>query len=74
MIRLGPIAWVAFALLFIGGLNWGLIGLFEFNLVAELFGEMTTLSRIVYTIVAIAGIYFLVTVTMGWHPHKHEHV
>lgn len=38
-------------LLIVGGLNWGLVGLFEFDLVAALFGEMSALSRIVYGLV-----------------------
>ena len=44
-------------LMVIGALNWLLVGLFDFNLVSYLFGEMTTLSRIVYTLVGLAGIY-----------------
>ncbi|MBD3331554.1 DUF378 domain-containing protein, partial [candidate division GN15 bacterium] len=38
-------------LLVVGGLNWGLVGLFNFDLVATIFGEMTALSRIVYILV-----------------------
>ena len=46
------------ALLIVGGLNWGLIGLFQFDLVASLFGGMSSLvSRIVYTLVGISAIY-----------------
>lgn len=43
----------------VGALNWGLIGFFRFNLVAFLFGDMTTISRIVYGIIGIAGIYLI---------------
>ena len=43
----------------IGALNWGLIGLFQFNLVAFLFGTMTLLSRIVYGLVGLSGIYLI---------------
>ena len=43
----------------IGAVNWGLIGLFKFDLVAFLFGSMTLLSRIIYTIVGICGIYLI---------------
>ena len=39
---------IALVLIIIGALNWGLIGLFEFDLVATIFGEMSVLSRIVY--------------------------
>ncbi|MBE6895386.1 MAG: DUF378 domain-containing protein [Ruminococcaceae bacterium] len=44
------------ALLIIGGINWGLIGLLNFDLVAFIFGEGSLLSRIVYTLVGVAAI------------------
>ena len=47
---------IALVLTIIGALNWGLIGLFDFNLVSTIFGDMTILSRIIYTLVGIAGI------------------
>ena len=40
----------------IGAVNWGLIGLFDFDLVAFIFGNMTLLSRIIYTVVAVCGL------------------
>lgn len=43
----------------IGAINWGLIGFFQFDLVAFLFGEMTLFSRIVYGIVGISGLYII---------------
>ncbi len=43
----------------IGAINWGLIGFFEFNLVAWLFGSLTWLSRIIYALVGICGLYTL---------------
>ena len=46
----------AFVLTIIGGINWGLVGLFSFDLVAYLFGAMSILSRIVYTLVALSAI------------------
>lgn len=49
----------ALTLSIIGAVNWGLIGLFKFGLVAFLFGSMTLLSRIIYTIVGICGIYLI---------------
>lgn len=47
---------VALIFTVIGALNWGLIGFFDFNLVASLFGDMTVLSRIIYSIVGVCGI------------------
>ena len=49
---------LALILVIIGALNWGLIGLFQFDLVASLFGgQSTLLSRAVYTLVGLAGVY-----------------
>lgn len=47
----------ALILVIIGAINWGLIGLFSFDLVATLFGNMATFTRIVYVLVGIAGLY-----------------
>jgi len=44
-------------LLVVGGLNWGLVGLMNFDLVASIFGQMSFLSRIVYIVVGISAIY-----------------
>ena len=48
---------IALALIVIGAINWGLIGLFRFNLVELLFGDMTILARIVYSLVGISGLW-----------------
>jgi len=48
------IAWV---LLVIGGLNWGLIGFFNFDLVGTIFGHMSGLTRIIYCLVGISALY-----------------
>ena len=50
-------------LLMVGGVNWGLVGLFDVNLVAALFGEMSTLSRMVYALVGLAALWCVFTVT-----------
>ena len=47
---------IALTLVIIGALNWLLIGLFSFDLVASIFGTMSILSRIIYTLVGISGI------------------
>ena len=46
----------ALVLTIIGAINWGLIGLFNFDLVAAIFGDMSTFSRIIYTLVGVAGL------------------
>ena len=48
---------IALVLIIIGAINWGLIGIFKFDLVATLFGEMSILSRLVYTLVGISGLW-----------------
>lgn len=48
---------IALVLIIIGALNWGLIGIFNFDLVAAIFGDMSVLSRIVYSLVGISGIW-----------------
>jgi len=60
MKKINTLEMLAMVLLVIGGLNWGLIGLFQYDLVAALFGDMSTLSRIVYTLVGISGLYGLI--------------
>lgn len=47
----------ALLLVVIGAINWGLIGFFQFDLVSALFGEMSALTRIIFAIVGIAGLY-----------------
>ena len=52
----------------IGALNWGLVGLFSFDLVAWLFGPMTLLSRFVYAIIGLAGLIWLIVWIFGDKP------
>ena len=53
------LGYTALTLVIIGAINWGLIGLFRLDLVSLLFGNMTWLSRVVYTLVGISGMYLL---------------
>ena len=48
---------IALVLVIIGAINWGLIGIFNFNLVSTIFGDMTIISRIIYTLVGISGLW-----------------
>lgn len=50
---------IVLALIVIGAINWGLIGLFNFNLVTYIFGDMQAISRLVFALVGIAGIWSL---------------
>ena len=61
----------AAVLLVVGGLNWGLVGLFGFDLVATLFGEMSALSRVVYGLVGLGALYQAATwrsIQRRWQP------
>lgn len=51
--------YVLLALAIIGCINWGLLGFFQINLVSLLFGSMTWLSRIIYALVGLSGLYLL---------------
>ena len=51
--------YTALVIAVIGAVNWGLIGLFRLDLVALIFGQMSWISRIIYVIVGICGIYLL---------------
>ncbi len=53
------ISYTALTIAIIGAINWGLIGIFNFNLVALIFGNMTWLSRVIYTLVGICGLYLI---------------
>ena len=61
----------ALTIAIIGALNWGLIGLFNFNLVSFLFGDMSWLSRIIYILVGLCGLY-LVTFYMRLSGDSNE--
>lgn len=49
--------YVVLTLVIIGAINWGLIGFFKFDLVVFLFGQMTWISRIIYGIIGLCGLY-----------------
>lgn len=53
--------YIAYVLVIIGALNWGLVGLFGFDLVAAIFGEMTVVSRIIYSLVGVSAIITALT-------------
>lgn len=57
VVNLKTIDYIALILVVIGAINWGLIGFLGFDLVRVIFGDMTLLSRIVYAVVGICGLY-----------------
>lgn len=58
-IQLKTVDYIALVLVVIGAINWGLIGFFGFDLVRVIFGDMTIISRILYSVIGIAGLYAL---------------
>lgn len=55
---------ISYILVLVGALNWGLVGLFDFDLVAKIFGEMSTLSRLVYILVGLSAVISPITINM----------
>ncbi len=53
-------------LVIVGGLNWGLVGLFSFDLVAALFGEGSVLSRLVYVLVGLSAVWQIVPLSKSF--------
>jgi len=64
--------WITMILVIVGAVNWGLVGLFGFDLVATLFGPASALSRAVYSLVGAAGIVLagIAATTFGSHRHS----
>ncbi|NMB57206.1 DUF378 domain-containing protein [Candidatus Beckwithbacteria bacterium] len=56
-----PLKILALLLVVIGGLNWGLVGLFNLDLVANIFGTMSLISRIIYSLVGLGALYLAIT-------------
>src|SRR3569623_1106771 len=65
-IKMRAINLVTLLLVIVGGLNWGLVGLFNFNLVSALFGDMSALSRIVYVLVGISAVWQIMPLLRGF--------
>jgi uncharacterized membrane protein YuzA (DUF378 family) len=57
------IDWIARILVLMGGLNWGLVGLLDFDLVASIFGKKSFLSRTIYSIVGLAALHTIYLAT-----------
>ncbi|OHB55013.1 MAG: hypothetical protein A2Y07_02080 [Planctomycetes bacterium GWF2_50_10] len=70
--RLNGVDWTALVLLIIGGLNWGLVGFFNFDLVEALFGEMSVISRIVYVIVGLSALWSIISLATHLHHRTYE--
>lgn len=61
--------YIAWILIVVGGLNWGLVGAFQYNLVDSIFGVDSTLSRVVYVLVGLAAIYSVLAMAAKLGKH-----
>lgn len=61
--KMNALDWVAFILVIVGGLNWGLVGLLNLDLVKLLFGSIPILMQLVYILVGLAALYMIYFVT-----------
>jgi uncharacterized protein len=70
MMKLNVWDWIAFILVIIGALNWGLVGFFDWNLVTVIFGTMPMVGRVIYALVGLAGIYMIFAMPMYMRKEK----
>lgn len=62
MKKMNALGRITMILIIIGGLNWGLVGFFNFDLVKTIFGDMTIISRIIYALVGLSAVYALLSI------------
>ncbi|MFH1236639.1 MAG: DUF378 domain-containing protein [Parcubacteria group bacterium] len=62
--KMNILDWITFIIVIIGGLNWGLVGVADFDLVAEIFGADSTVAMIIYILVGVSALYMLVMMAM----------
>ncbi len=68
--KLNPIEKVAYILLVVGGVNWGLVGWVDYNLVDEIFGVGSGASRVIYAVVGVAALYVTYSLAMAMANDK----
>lgn len=61
--KMSSMDWIASILVIVGGLNWGLVGFFNYNLVDSIFGVESLIARIVYSLVGLAALWMIVMVS-----------
>lgn len=57
--KMNALDWITGVLVIVGAINWGLVGLFDYNVVTAILGDMTIWSRIVYVLVSVSGLYMI---------------
>ncbi|MCL2416117.1 MAG: DUF378 domain-containing protein [Defluviitaleaceae bacterium] len=67
--------WTCLTLIVIGAINWGLIGFFQFDLIAAIFGGVSAwFSRTIYALIGLAGLYGLTFYARMDENHTHDHI
>ena len=66
------ILYIATILVIVGGINWGLVGAFDYNLVAEIFGDQTAAARTVYILVGISALIAIANLVPRRTPVDYE--
>ena len=69
--RIGAFDWLALVLMIVGGINWGLVGLMNIDLVAAIFGDGTMAARMVYALVGLAALYSIYTMSKLARDSEH---
>jgi len=70
MKHMNAIDWVAIVLVVVGGLNWGLMGFFQYDLIATIFGDTTIITRIVYGLIGLSTLYAIYGMSKCCKAHK----
>lgn len=73
MNRLNFADWLSGALVAIGGLNWGLVGFFNYDLLAQLFGAGSGVYRVITAIVGVAAVYMIGDVIVRYSDYQSRH-
>lgn len=68
MYKKSTLDWIAYILVIVGALNWGLVGAFNYNLVGMIFGGYSMITRVVYILVGLAAIYMIAKMSMKKKP------
>lgn len=63
MRNLNALDWIAMVILIIGGINWGLVGFFQYDLVAAIFGDISAFTRVIYDLVGLSALYSIYLVS-----------
>lgn len=69
-LRLNIVGWLALLFVIVGSLNWLLVGIFEYDLVAKIFGDFSMASKTIYTIVGLGGIYLIFEAVATLFPRE----